>query len=405
MKKTTLALSLLLVFFADSPFVIATAQVWDNTRYVVSTVKTGDSGYAMLVINNYSMYSLDRNYSLVKIDAFGRQEWNKTYTLNRNDGFSCLVYTSDGGYALAGGKDFSTYGEKPSLNGRGIDFWLVKTDGFGNIEWERTYGGSWHESVGSVIETSDGGYALAGYTSSYGDGLWLVKTDTNGTLQWQHWYMGDSIKDIVQTDDNGFAFITRSGRLIKTDNDGTVEWSVYVESSSQPNWMLQTSDKGFAILCCVYTGYFETVYHSLTKVDVNGSILWKQKYTTLGVNSFAEVSNGGFVLAGYNSSLPWIAKTNATGNLIWNRALGNYTGSISSIIETNHGDFFVVGISDCSLWTAKTDANGNIRISSPEPDTPSAYPLPMTLITAILAMLGVSLFVYFRKYHNKHLDK
>lgn len=408
MKKTTLVLSLFLVFlFADSPFVAeATAQIWDNAFYVVSTVKTGDSGYAILVIDNYPIGSLDRNYFLVKIDALGRQEWNQTYKLH-NSHLSSLVYTSDGGYALAGGKDFSTYGEKYSLNDRGIDFWLVKTDKFGNIEWDRTYGGSWHESASSVVETSDGGYALAGYTWSYGEGLWLVKTDSNGTLQWQQWYVGDLITDMVQTDENGFAFITRSPCvLIKTNNTGTEEWSIGIESNSQPNLMLQTSDKGYAVLCNVYTGYFETVYYSLTKVDKSGSILWKQNYTKCHVNSFAEVSSGGFVLAGSftdtNGTLPWIAKTNATGNLIWNRALGNYTGSISSVIVTNGGNFYVVGISNGSIWIAKTDANGNVRPSSPEPQ-PEAEPFPTVLVMAsviTVAVVGIGFLVYFKK--RKH---
>jgi hypothetical protein len=405
MKKTTLVLSLFLVFlFADSPFAAeAIAQVWDNAFYIVSTVKTGDSGYAILVINNYPMDSLDRNYSLVKIDALGREEWNQTYTLYGNSHLSSLVYTSDGGYALAGSKDFSTYGEQYSLNGRGFDFWLVKTDKFGNIEWDRTYGGSWHESASSVVETSDGEYALAGYTWSYGEGLWLVKTDSNGTLLWQQTYVGNSITDMVQTADKGFAFITSSPTyLIKTNNNGTMEWSIGIGDPTQPILMLQTSDKGYAILCNVYTGYFETVYYSLTKVDMNGNIQWRQNYTKCHINSFAEESSGGFVLAGSfintNSTLPWIAKTNATGNLIWNGALGNYTGSISSVIETNDGDFFVVGISNSSIWIAKTDANGNVRTPSPEPQPQESFPITLVGVSiALVFVVAVVLLVYFKK--------
>jgi hypothetical protein len=316
---------------------------------------------------------------------------------------SSLVYTSDGGYALVGGKDFSTYGEKYSLNDRGFDFWLVKTDKFGNIEWDRTYGASWHESASSVVETSDGGYALAGYTWSYESGLWLVKTDSNGTLQWQKTYVGNSITDMIQTDDNGFAFITSGPTdLIKTNKNGTMEWSIGIGDPTQLILMLQTSDKGYAILCNVYTGYFETVYYSLTKVDMSGNILWKQNYTNCRINSFAEVSSGGFVLAGSfintNSTFPWIAKTNATGDLIWNRALGNYTGSISSVIETNDGDFFVVGISNSSIWIAKTDANGNVRTPSPEPQPQESFPITLVGVSiALVFVVAVVLLVYLKK--------
>jgi len=405
MKKTTLVLSLFLVFlFANSPFVReTTAQVWDNTRYIESTVKTGDSGYAILVQNNYPMDSFERNYSLVKIDALGRQEWNQTYTLYGSSHLSSLIHTSDGGYALAGGKDFSTYGEQHSLNGKGIDAWLVKTDKFGNIEWERTYGGSWHDSASSIVETSDGGYAIGGYTWSYGEGLWLVKTDSNGTLQWHQQYAGDSITGMVQTDDNGFAFITtRPCELIKTNSDGSVEWSVDVESSSQPNLILHTSDKGYAILCNVFTGYFHTLYYSLTKVDMNGNIQWRQNYTNCHINSFAEVSSGGFVLAGSftngNNSLTGLVKTNATGKLIGDEVLGNYTGSVSSVIETNDYGFFIVGTANGNIWVAKTGANGNVTISSPEPELQEPFPTTVVIASVVtVAVLGIGLLVYFKK--------
>lgn len=407
MKKTTLMLLLFLVFlFADTPFVAeTTAQVWDNTRYIESTVKTGDSGYAILVINNYPMGSFERNYSLVKVDALGRQEWNQTYTLYGSSHLSSLIHTSDGGYALAGGKDFSTYGEQHSLNGKGIDAWLVKTDSFGNIEWDRTYGGSWHDSASSIVVTYDGGYALGGYTWSYGEGLWLVKTDSNGTLQWHQQYVGDSITGMVQTDDNGFAFITRTPcELIKTNSDGSVEWSVDIGSNSQPNLIIQTSDNGYAILCNVFTGYFQTLYYSLTKVDMNGNIQWRQNYTNCHINSFAEVSSGGFVLAGSftnaNNSLTGLVKTNATGNMIWDESLGNYTGSVSSVIETNDGGFFIVGTSNGSIWVAKTDANGNVPISSPEPELQEPFRTALVIAFVVIVIVVVAVFLLVRKHKH-----
>jgi len=83
-----------------------------------------------------------------------------------------LVETSDGGYALTGSGLF------------------VKTDGYGNVEWNQTYGGAHVEAAYALVVTSDGGYALAGYTRSFGAGyedFWLVKTDAQGIPEFPSW--------------------------------------------------------------------------------------------------------------------------------------------------------------------------------------------------------------------------
>jgi hypothetical protein len=90
-----------------------------------------------------------------------------------------LVQTSDGGYALAGYTNSSGAGS--------YDFWLVKTDSAGNALWNKTYGGTNDDEAAALVQTSDGGYALAGYTNSYGAGgfdFWLVKTDVESGLAW-----------------------------------------------------------------------------------------------------------------------------------------------------------------------------------------------------------------------------
>ena len=100
-------------------------------------------------------------------------EWNQTYGGASTDGALSFVETGDGGYALAGYT--RSYGA-----GR-YDFWLVKTDSNGVVTWNQTYGGASDDSSFWVIETSDEGYALTGLTESYGagyDDIWLVKINT-----------------------------------------------------------------------------------------------------------------------------------------------------------------------------------------------------------------------------------
>ena len=137
-----------------------------------SLVQASDGGYA-IVGYTYSFGVRDQDAWLVKTDASGNMEWNRTYGREENSGAFSLVAASDGGYAIIGYK-------------RSSKCWLVKTDEFGNMQWNQTYGGEELDSAGSLVETSDGGYAMAGFTTSLGNGeadFWLVKTDEYGNVQ------------------------------------------------------------------------------------------------------------------------------------------------------------------------------------------------------------------------------
>jgi predicted secreted protein len=127
--------------------------------------------------------------------------WSKTYGGTNANVAYALVQTSDGGYALAGYTN--------SFGAGGYDFWLVKTDSNGNMQWNKTYGGTGDDEAAALVQTTDGGYALAGYTNSFGAGgydFWLVKTDSNGNMQWNKTYGGsgnDYASDLVRTSDGG----------------------------------------------------------------------------------------------------------------------------------------------------------------------------------------------------------
>ena len=106
------------------------------------------------------------------------QGWFSSCGGTNEDQAYALVQTSDGGYALAG----HTY----SFGAGSADFWLVRTDAAGNMMWNRTYGGAGGDRVEALVQTRDGGYALAGWTWSFGAGgdLWMVKTDVESGLAW-----------------------------------------------------------------------------------------------------------------------------------------------------------------------------------------------------------------------------
>ena len=167
-------------------------------------------------------------FSLV-IPVGASSMWSQTYGGTEKDGALSLVQTSDGGYAMVGYTCSFGAGED--------DFWLIKTDEAGNMEWNRTYGGTGSDIAISLIETSDGGYALVGYTESFGagsDDFWFVKTDSSGNMQWNRTYggtKGDYAFSLVETSDGGYAIagytfsvgaVNSDLWLVKTDEQGVI---------------------------------------------------------------------------------------------------------------------------------------------------------------------------------------
>jgi hypothetical protein len=159
----------------------ASSQMWSQTYggaeddTVYALVKTSDGGYA-LAGSTKSFFVGNEFFWLVKTDKYGTVQWNQSYGKSISDTAYALVETSDGGLALAGGV-------WPSV---GVaDFWLVKTDADGDMKWNQTYGGASDDRAYALVESSDGGYVLAGSTESFGAGkadLWLIKTDEYGNI-------------------------------------------------------------------------------------------------------------------------------------------------------------------------------------------------------------------------------
>jgi hypothetical protein len=160
--------------------------------------------------------------------------WNRTYGATGSDvagAGASIVQTFDEGYAIAGNTNSSGAGLE--------DFWLVKTDSAGKMQWNRTYGGASGDFAESVVQTFDGGYALAGYTTSNVyplDEVRLVKVDSAGNMLWSQTYGRydrDHARSVVQATDGGFAIAGRTwngGRwydfwLIKTNSSGDMEWN------------------------------------------------------------------------------------------------------------------------------------------------------------------------------------
>ncbi len=171
----------------------------------------------------------DEDVYLIKTDAAGNMAWSKTFGgINRDYGYS-VVQTSDGGYAIAGYTD--------SYGAGGWDVYLIKTDSTGTEQWHKTFGGTNDDYGYSVVQTSDGGYAIAGYTDSYGAGdedVYLIKTDSTGIEQW-HKTFGGASWDIgvylAQTSDGGYII---TGATFSYGAGGDDVYLIRVETEQVP---------------------------------------------------------------------------------------------------------------------------------------------------------------------------
>ncbi|MBU1005684.1 MAG: alpha/beta fold hydrolase, partial [Nanoarchaeota archaeon] len=221
--------------------------------------QTNDGGYILSgVINYYNVWGGDS--WLIKTDTNGNEQWNKTFGGSSKEEAYSVQQTNDSGYILGG--DTYSFGNGDS------DGYLVKTDSNGNMEWSKTFGinrpdRGYYDGFKSVQQTNDLGYILAGYTENTdGSDFYLVKTDINGNLEWNKTFSArlswDEAKSVYQTNDDGyivvgFAHSSISDNsdffIVKTGPNGNYKWSKKFGGSGDDwaNSAQQTSDGGYIL--------------------------------------------------------------------------------------------------------------------------------------------------------------
>ncbi len=299
---------------------------WD---YGHSVAQTTDSGY---VIAGYTLsYGIGEKAYLIKTNASGDTSWTRIYGNTYNDWGNSVAQTADGGYVIAGWTFvYSTYG----------DVYLVKTDSAGDTLWTRRYGGDDIDWGNSVAQTADGGYVIAGYTYSYGGepDVYLVKTDASGDTIWTRSYGGgddEQGNSVAQTSDGGYIIAgwtssfgagSRDVYLIKTDASGDTSWTRTYGSAldDEGKSVVQTTDGGYIVAGNTWFNGPGANDVYLIKTDALGDSLWTKAMggTEIdGANSVAQTTDRGYIIAGYTESFGagssdvYLIKTDSLGNV------------------------------------------------------------------------------------------
>jgi hypothetical protein len=348
------------------------AQGWNKTYggEALALVKTTDGGYAFAGTNA-------GDFLLVKTDAAGNMQWSQMYGTPYFDEAYALIQTRDGGYALAGSYSYTV----PNPDRTYCYGWFVKTDVAGNIEWNQTYGGG-YEQVFALVQTSDSGYALAGYSGSYGAGsydFWLIKTDASGNMQWNETYGGggdDTAFALVQASDFGYTLAGRTGSfgagsydfwMVKTDSQGNMQWN---QTYGGAGWdeacaLVKTSDGGYALAGLANFGYFW-----LVKTDAFGIMQWNRTYVNTATSGEAQAlvqtTDGGYAMAGWTNG-PGLydfgfVKTDQNGNV---QLYGEYGGTNVDIgyalVQATDGGYVLAGYTTGNhAWLVKTGVESGL---------------------------------------------
>ena len=317
------------------------------------------------------------DFWVAKLDGAGALQWARTLGGSSFDQAAVIHQAPDGGYVVAG-ESASTDGDVTTTGHGGTDYWVVKLDATGNIQWERSVGGEKNEYLYDLQFTPDGGYLLAGETESTGGQVsgnhggrdfWIVKLNSAGNLVWQKCVGGSKDDEAygaaVQPD--GSIFVAgytlsndgdASGQhggfdmlVAKLDNSGNLLWTKALGGTmADIAWgVVPTADGGCAV--GGQTGSFDGDAtgggnHGLSpgltdfwivKLDAGGALQWQKCYGG-SLNEFAysiaNTPDGGFLLGGSTNSTDgqvtcpkgyydaWVIKTSSTGVLQWQKTLG-----------------------------------------------------------------------------------
>lgn len=315
---------------------------------------------------------------LVKLSSSGSIIWQKCLGGYSEDQFSSIAVSSDGGYLLAG---YSTSNELDASGNHGSkDAWVLKTDSAGNVLWHKSLGGSNWDELRSITETATGEIMVAGFTESF-----------NGDVSVNH---GDRDLWVLQLSGT-------NGNIIweKTYGGSLKDEAFHILKTVTNDFVVSGSTKSYNQ---DVTYNYGDVDYWIVKIDASGQLLWENSFggsSADGSRFATETTAGDFIICGRSNSNDglitnhhgdfdsWIVKISSAGNLIWSYAAGGPAYDQSkSIYSTNDGGFIVGGFSysdvplfigNADFWIQKFGADLSTAFSEVENHKSVFYPNPV----------------------------
>jgi len=345
-----------------------------------SLIQTADGGYAAAGwTKSYGAGGGDA--WLVKMNETGVEEWNRTYGGKGFDFAEGVLAADDGGYVLVGATI--------SFGAGNMDVWLIRTDANGNELWNRTYGGAGDDKGMAVCNTTDGGYVITGYWKPGISGwrqLWVIKTDSAGKIDWD-------VKLGGGYDDEGWSVLERAGGgyavtgytssfgagcadlwLVALDGNGAEEWNRTIGGAGDDfgNQLIETA--GGNLVIAGQTQSFGTVENDfdgkttvnawLLKINATGTELWNRTYGDIWYeygDAVAEADDGGYFLAGSYGSYHgenfdmYIMRVDSEGKESWSKVFGGKDYDFTNAMLRNSGNGIVLAGSIGSAGAGGTD--------------------------------------------------
>jgi len=314
-------------------------MIWNKTY----GGKRSDRGFSVnqTIDNGYIITGYTSSYGngildlwLIKTDINGIEEWNRTYGGGDSDFGLDVIELNEEGFIITG--HTSSFGPKNS------NIWLIKTDSFGNLIWDKVFGGKYCESGFSVIE-DNGDYIISGYTESFGSGGYdgfVIKTRDDGSIIWNNTFGGkhtDVIRSVEKIENGGYITIgwsESSGSnnediwVMNLDNNGNALWNktYNIGLNDEGFSICKTSDEGYLIVGSTQNFYFDDTDILLMKINKNGEKEWSRIFGGFLSDVAYDIKNtsdGGFIITGYTTSYSsgqediWLIKTNENGKILY----------------------------------------------------------------------------------------
>lgn len=317
-----------------------------------SIIQTQDGGFAILGFSFSNDGDVTENaglqdFWLAKLDANGTISWQKSFGYQGADSGFSVIQTSDEGYFISGVLDVTASGGQGNSSRSsatlhaGGDYWALKLDASGTIEWSKYFGGNFTDTPRGIIQTEDNGFIIAGSSDSNDTDIsnnigtydfWVLRISPTGNLIWEKSFGGtqiDEARAIAKSNDGNYLIAgdTRSNDIDVSNNKGAADL-----------WLIKISPEGNLIWEKTIGGTNFDVARSIVKSQTNGFILAGSSRS-----SDKDVS----INKGQNDA--WILKVDDNGNLLWETTIGGSNIDFAySVAELNDGSVVAVGDSTSS---------------------------------------------------------